>query len=144
MRATQPGDVPNTYADVTTLVAATGEHELALLGLHDRGSGVLAARQFPRGGGHGVLEMRVDDEAVIIARLGVFQLLGQLREVGRWLDRTRFEAPPEVTPTSFVSAARSDCTPRTSSRYRASASRVSAPEAAGAGFKAGSSGTVPG
>ena len=44
-----------------------------------------------------------------------------------WCRRSASQAPPDVMPTSRVSGTRSCCTPRSNSRYSASASRNSAP-----------------
>ncbi len=63
------------------LVAAGGQHVLALLALHDRGAGVLAAGQHAAGGDVGVLEQLEGDEVVVGRCLGVVEDGGQLGEV---------------------------------------------------------------
>ena len=64
-------------------VAAAGEHELALLGLHDRGARVLAHRQHAAGGDRRVLQQVEGDEAVVGARLRVVEDVRQLLKVSR-------------------------------------------------------------
>ena len=63
------------------LVAAAGQHELALLALHDGGAGVLARGQHAAGGDVGVLQQLEGDEAVVGRRLGVVEDGRQLGEV---------------------------------------------------------------
>ena len=63
------------------LVAAAGEHELALLALHDRGAGVLARRQHAAGRDVGVLQQVEGDEAVVGRGLGVVEDAAQLGQV---------------------------------------------------------------
>ena len=63
------------------LVAAAGEHELALLALDDRGAGVLAHRQHAAGGDRGVLQQVEGDEPVVLAGLGIVEDLAQLGQV---------------------------------------------------------------
>jgi hypothetical protein len=55
------------------LVAAAGEHQLALLALHDGGAGVLAHGQHAAGGDVGVLQQVEGHEAVVGRRLGVVE-----------------------------------------------------------------------
>ena len=63
------------------LVAAAGEHELALLAHDDRGAGVLAHRQHAAGRDGRVLQQLERDEPVVGRRLGVVEDRAQLREV---------------------------------------------------------------
>ena len=65
------------------LVAAAGHHELALLGLDDRGARVLAHRQHAAGGDGRVLEQVEGDEAIVVRRLRVVEHTTQLLEVRR-------------------------------------------------------------
>ena len=62
-------------------VAAAGEHELALLALHDRGAGVLARGQHAARRDARVLQQLERDEAVVRRRLGVVEDRAQLGEV---------------------------------------------------------------
>ena len=64
-------------------VAAAGEHELALLALHDRGAGVLARRQHAAGRDARVLQQLDRDEHVVGRRLGIVEDRRELREVAR-------------------------------------------------------------
>ena len=59
-------------------VVAIGEDVLALLAHDDGGAGVLAGWQLARGGGDGVLKMRVDDEAIVVGGFGVIQFFAEL------------------------------------------------------------------
>jgi hypothetical protein len=58
-----------------------GEHELALLRLHDGGARVLAHRQHAAGGDVGVLQQVECYEAVVVAGLGVVEHVAQLLQV---------------------------------------------------------------
>ncbi len=63
------------------LVAATGEHVLALLALDDGGAGVLAHREDAAGRDVGVLQQVEGHEAVVGRGLGVVEDVGELRQV---------------------------------------------------------------
>ena len=63
------------------LVAAAGEHELALLALDDGGAGVLAHGQHAARRDAGVLEEVEGDEAVVGRRLGILEDAAELTEV---------------------------------------------------------------
>ena len=55
---------------------------LAFFGEDDGGAGVLAGGEEAGGGGDGVLEMGVDDEAVVVGGFGVVEFFAQAGEVG--------------------------------------------------------------
>ena len=63
------------------LVAAAGDHELALLRLDDRRARVLAHRQDTAGGDHGVLQQVEGDETIVVGGLRVVEDPAQLFEV---------------------------------------------------------------
>ena len=63
------------------LVTTSGEHPLALLGLHDGGAGVLAHGQHTSGRDRRVAEQVEGDEPVVVAGLGVVEDGAELREV---------------------------------------------------------------
>ena len=77
------------------LVAAAGEHELALLALHDRGARVLAHRQHTARSDRRVLQQVEGDEAVVGADAsGSSRMLRQLLRGGRAAGSGRCRASP--------------------------------------------------
>ncbi len=59
-------------------IVAVGQHVLAFFAHDDGGAGVLAGGQMPGRGDHGILQMGVDDEAIVVGGFGVFKLFAQL------------------------------------------------------------------
>ncbi len=62
--------------------SAVGENVLAFFAEDDRGAGVLAGGQLAGGGDDGVLQMGVEDEAIVVGGFGVGEFFAELREVG--------------------------------------------------------------